>query len=237
MSVGATSRKLAVTQSVLVGHQSAQNGGVYTYSPAKRLDGSTASTTREVAECLADSIDSMLYVSPPHDPIVASRKRHERTHSTRRLIRAGVLKAPPSPLLYSHTPTTYRARRPASNSRFSQTTPRFITRVGIEPPPTIRRLQRAIDELDQWFRLWRIDVSRSIETSFREHIARVEDCAFLHGKALEPCSGPELPTIKVHEGRIEAIFRHRSHPNALLRAVDYQPPPPPTISVGHGTYA
>ncbi|GBO98599.1 hypothetical protein EVAR_156_1 [Eumeta japonica] len=34
--------------------------------------------------------------------------------------------------------------------------------------------------------------------------------------------------IKVHEGRIEAIFDIAgSHPNALLRAaVDYQPPPP-----------
>ncbi|GBP90026.1 hypothetical protein EVAR_38932_1 [Eumeta japonica] len=27
-----------------------------------------------------------------------------------------------------------------------------------------------------------------------------------------------------------------SHPNALRAAVDYQPPPPPTLSEDHGTY-
>ncbi|GBP89031.1 hypothetical protein EVAR_61695_1 [Eumeta japonica] len=57
------------------------------------------------------------------------------------------LKAPPSLCCTPHTPTTYRARRPASNSRFSQMTPRFITSRNRTTLPTIRRLQRAIDEL------------------------------------------------------------------------------------------
>ncbi|GBP32094.1 RNA-directed DNA polymerase from mobile element jockey [Eumeta japonica] len=214
--------------------------------------------------------------------------RHERTHSTRRLIRAGVPQGSASPLLYSAY--TNDIPRPTSGVQLalSQTTPRFITRVGIEPPPYIRRLQRAIDELDQWFRLWRIDVnpdkSAAIQFKyskgsnfvvdwntpnlkmlnaripwqrsykylgvtldrnllFREHIARVRDCAFLHGKARSSVSygctlcvrnsilhrDLELPTLSKYMKDASKRFFDiaGSHPNALLRAaVDYQPPPP-----------
>ncbi|GBP65422.1 hypothetical protein EVAR_103304_1 [Eumeta japonica] len=78
------------------------------------------------------------------------------------------LKAPPS-LCIPHTPTTYRARRPASNSRFSQTTPRFITsrnRTTLLPSAASEPLM-----LDQWFRLWRIDVNPDSQQLYSSSIA------------------------------------------------------------------
>ncbi|GBP18101.1 Probable RNA-directed DNA polymerase from transposon BS [Eumeta japonica] len=61
--------------------------------------------------------------------------RHERTHSTRRLIRAGVPQGSTLSPVLPRTQTMYRDRRRlASNSR-------------------------AIDELGQWFRKWRIEVN------------------------------------------------------------------------------
>ncbi|GBP63605.1 Probable RNA-directed DNA polymerase from transposon BS [Eumeta japonica] len=61
--------------------------------------------------------------------------RHERTHSTRRLIRAGV---PQGSILLCCTPRTqtmYRDRRRlASNSRYSRTIPRSFTEIGIGAP-------------------------------------------------------------------------------------------------------
>ncbi|GBP30739.1 hypothetical protein EVAR_82481_1 [Eumeta japonica] len=70
-----------------------------------------------------------------------SHFRHERTHSTRRLIRAGVPQGSTlSPLLYPRTQTMYRDRRRLSNSRYSRTIPRSFTEVGIgapdSPPPS-----------------------------------------------------------------------------------------------------
>ncbi|GBP65133.1 Probable RNA-directed DNA polymerase from transposon BS [Eumeta japonica] len=67
--------------------------------------------------------------------------RHEHTHSTRRLIRAGVPHGSTlSPLQYYASQTIYRPsaiydrRRLASNSRYSRTIPRFFTEVGIGAP-------------------------------------------------------------------------------------------------------
>ncbi|GBP03443.1 hypothetical protein EVAR_91013_1 [Eumeta japonica] len=79
--------------------------------------------------------------------------RHERTHSTRRLIRAGVPKARPLPAVSAYTNDI---PRPTSGVQLalSQTTPRFITRVGIEPP-SYHPPPPESHELDQWFRLWR----------------------------------------------------------------------------------
>ncbi|GBP53591.1 Probable RNA-directed DNA polymerase from transposon BS [Eumeta japonica] len=84
--------------------------------------------------------------------------RHERTHSTRRLIRAGVPQGSTS-LCCTRVHKRYRDRRRlASNSRYSRTIPRSFTEVGIAPDsPSL--LQRAIDELGQWFRKWRIEVN------------------------------------------------------------------------------
>ncbi|GBP85204.1 hypothetical protein EVAR_47640_1 [Eumeta japonica] len=69
------------------------------------------------------------------------------------------LKAPPS-LLYCCTPRTqtmYRDRRRlASNSRYSRTIPRSLE-IGIGAPDSPSSPQRAIDELGQWFRKWRIE--------------------------------------------------------------------------------
>ncbi|GBP95471.1 hypothetical protein EVAR_62822_1 [Eumeta japonica] len=153
--------------------------------PAQKTDGSTALDDAEVAECLADSIETQCSHVSPARPcsyyevqllvitqdqkgtgldgisnkaikcfpnkllslLVAILTRAFKIVTFSRLERGGgmsVLTRPtlnqsrspsrlrPLSLLYPHTPTTYRARRPASNSR-SQMTPRYY-RVGIEPP-------------------------------------------------------------------------------------------------------
>ncbi|GBP03271.1 RNA-directed DNA polymerase from mobile element jockey [Eumeta japonica] len=85
--------------------------------------------------------------------------RHERTHSTRRLIRAGVPQGSGlSPLLYSAY--TNDIPRPTSGVQFvlfADDTALFFrsrTRRSI-----FRHFPRAIDELGQWFRKWRIEVN------------------------------------------------------------------------------
>ncbi|GBP38218.1 Probable RNA-directed DNA polymerase from transposon BS [Eumeta japonica] len=84
---------------------------------------------------------------------------HERTHSTRRLIRAGVPQGSTlSPLLYSAY--TNDVPRPSSSgvqlALFADDTAlgnrNRSTRFTLLP-------QRAIDELGQWFRKWRIEVN------------------------------------------------------------------------------
>ncbi|GBP81167.1 Probable RNA-directed DNA polymerase from transposon BS [Eumeta japonica] len=185
--------------------------------PLKKPDNSVAIDDAEIAECLADSIETECsHASPPHDIAHISRIEEERsppregliideqfgfrpahscpqqvlrlveyvsegfeterstvavffdvakafdrvwhagmsTHSTRRLIRAGVPQG--STLCCTpRTQTMYRDRRRlASNSRYSRTIPRSFgsrnrsTRFTSSPP------QRAIDELGQWFRKW-----------------------------------------------------------------------------------
>ncbi|GBP86522.1 hypothetical protein EVAR_69042_1 [Eumeta japonica] len=129
-----------------------------------RLDGSTALDDAEVAECLADSIETQCSPSsaPTHinrieEEVLQNLPRTERRSDacltqrspiageiaqdqkggrrwrmsvlTRPDLNQRTLKAPPPPLYSFHNDA-----RPASNSRFSQMTPRFITRVGIEPP-------------------------------------------------------------------------------------------------------
>ncbi|GBP92172.1 RNA-directed DNA polymerase from mobile element jockey [Eumeta japonica] len=86
-------------------------------------------------------------------------RRHERTHSSRRLIRAGVPQGSVlSPLLYSAF--TNDIPRPTSGVQlalFADDTALFFrsrTRCSI-----FRHLPRAIDELGQWFRKWRIEVN------------------------------------------------------------------------------
>ncbi|GBP88540.1 Probable RNA-directed DNA polymerase from transposon BS [Eumeta japonica] len=82
--------------------------------------------------------------------------RHERTHSTRRLIRAGVPQGSSlSPLLYSAY--TNDIPRPSSGVQlalFADDTALFYRNRYRES--IARYLQRAVDELGQWFRLWRI---------------------------------------------------------------------------------
>ncbi|GBP03794.1 RNA-directed DNA polymerase from mobile element jockey [Eumeta japonica] len=86
---------------------------------------------------------------------------HERTHSTRRLIRAGVPQGSAlSPRLYSAY--TNDIPRPTSGVQlplFADDTALYYKSRNRTTLPTIRHLQRAIDELGQWFRLWRIDVN------------------------------------------------------------------------------
>ncbi|GBP79128.1 Probable RNA-directed DNA polymerase from transposon BS [Eumeta japonica] len=88
--------------------------------------------------------------------------RHERTHSTRRLIRAGVPQGSTlSPLLYS----AYTNDVPRSSSSgdqlalFADDTTLFYGSRNRSTRFTLLPLQRAIDELGQWFRKWRIEVN------------------------------------------------------------------------------
>ncbi|GBP55576.1 Probable RNA-directed DNA polymerase from transposon BS [Eumeta japonica] len=85
--------------------------------------------------------------------------RHERTHSIRRFIRAGVPQGSAlSPLLYSaYTNDIPRPTSGVQLALFADDTALFFrsrTRRSI-----FRHLPRAIDELGQWFRKWRIEVN------------------------------------------------------------------------------
>ncbi|GBO98720.1 hypothetical protein EVAR_91771_1 [Eumeta japonica] len=155
-------------------------------------------------------------------------------------------------------------RRLASNSRYSRTIPRSFTEIGIEhlihPPP----LQRAIDELGQWFRKWRIEVNpdKSAAIQFKT-VMTYASPVFAHAapKALHRlqviqnkfCRAAtdahcvrnsilhrdlELPTISKYMKDASKRFFDiaGSHPNAFYAAVDYQPPHPTHLSVGHETY-
>ncbi|GBP40971.1 Probable RNA-directed DNA polymerase from transposon BS [Eumeta japonica] len=89
-------------------------------------------------------------------------ERHERTHSTRRLIRAGVPQGSTlSPLLYSAY--TNDVPRPSSSgvqlALFADDTALFYGSRNRSTRFTLLPLQRAIDELGQWFRKWRIEVN------------------------------------------------------------------------------
>ncbi|GBP89980.1 Probable RNA-directed DNA polymerase from transposon BS [Eumeta japonica] len=103
------------------------------------------------------------------------KKPHERTHSTRRLIRAGVPQGSAlSPLLYSAY--TNDIPRPSSGVQlalFADDTALFYKCRNRSTLSTILRLQRAIDELGQWFRLWRIEVnpekSAAIQFKYSKH--------------------------------------------------------------------
>ncbi|GBP55467.1 RNA-directed DNA polymerase from mobile element jockey [Eumeta japonica] len=85
--------------------------------------------------------------------------KHERTHSTRLLIRAGVPQGSAlSPLLYSaYTNDIPHPMFGVQLALFADDTALFLrsrTRRSI-----FRHLPRAIDELGQWFRKWRIEVN------------------------------------------------------------------------------
>ncbi|GBP67634.1 Probable RNA-directed DNA polymerase from transposon BS [Eumeta japonica] len=184
--------------------------------------------------------------------------RHERTHSTRRLIRAGVPQGSAlSPLLYSAY--TNDIPRPSSGVQlalFADDTALFYKSRNRSTLSTFLRLQRAIDELGQWFRLWRIEVNpeKSAAIQFKT-VMRYASPVFAHAtpKALHRlqviqnkfCRAAtdahwcvrnsilhrdlELPTLsKYMKDASKRLFDIAgSHPNALLRAaVDYQPPPP-----------
>ncbi|GBP85575.1 Probable RNA-directed DNA polymerase from transposon X-element [Eumeta japonica] len=106
------------------------------------------------------------------------------------------LKAPPLPAVFRihQRHTAPDVRRPTR--AFADDTALYYKSRNRTTLPTIRRLQRAIDELDQWFRLWRIDVnpdkSAAIQFKyskgvtldrnllFREHIARVRKTALFY---------------------------------------------------------
>ncbi|GBP30770.1 Probable RNA-directed DNA polymerase from transposon BS [Eumeta japonica] len=185
--------------------------------------------------------------------------RHERTHSTRRLIRAGVPQGSTlSPLLYSAY--TNDIPRPSSSgvqlALFADDTALFYGSRNRSTRFTLLPLQRAIDELGQWFRKWRIEVNpdKSAAIQFKT-VMTYASPVFAHAapKALHRlqviqnkfCRAAtdahwcvrnsilhrdlELPTISKYMKDASKRFFDiaGSHPNALLRAaVDYQPPHP-----------
>ncbi|GBP59998.1 Probable RNA-directed DNA polymerase from transposon BS [Eumeta japonica] len=88
--------------------------------------------------------------------------RHGRAHSTGRLIRAGVPQGSTlSPLLYSAY--TNDVPQPSSSgvqlALFADDTALFYGSGNGSTRFTLLPLQRAIDELGQWFRKWRIEVN------------------------------------------------------------------------------
>ncbi|GBP98333.1 RNA-directed DNA polymerase from mobile element jockey [Eumeta japonica] len=104
----------------------------------------------------------------------------------------------------------------------------------------LQRLQRAIDELTQWLRLWRIDVnpdkSASIYFNYNTkcRINSVEEQLTHHGTS-KLCTSPGPPISKYMKDASERFFDVVSnHPNPLLvEAVSYEPPPH-IISEDHG---
>ncbi|GBP37936.1 Probable RNA-directed DNA polymerase from transposon BS [Eumeta japonica] len=104
-------------------------------------------------------------------------RRHERTHSTRRLIRAGVPQGSTlSPLLYSAY--TNDVPRPSSSgvqlALFADDTALFYGNRNRSTRFTLLPLQRAIDELGQWFRKWRIEVNPTNQQPYNSSMVRLE---------------------------------------------------------------
>ncbi|GBP44254.1 Probable RNA-directed DNA polymerase from transposon X-element [Eumeta japonica] len=135
--------------------------------------------------------------------------RHKRTHSTRRLIKAGVPQGSAlSPLL--HSAYTNDIPRPTSGVQlalFADDTALFFrsrTRRSI-----FRHLPRAIDELGQWFRKWRIEGA----------LKRFFDIAGSHPNALLRAAVDYQPPPPAH-----FIRRPRNvlidSPDALTAAID-----------------
>ncbi|GBP97771.1 hypothetical protein EVAR_97631_1 [Eumeta japonica] len=153
------------------------------------------------------------------------------------------LKAPSLLCCTPRTQTMYRDRRRlASNSRYSRTIPRSFTEIGIGAPDSPSSPQRAIDELGQWFRKWRIEVNPTNQQPYNSSMdgddIRVSRLRSRRSKHYIDYRDLELPTISNMKDASKRFFDIAgSHPNALLRAaVDYQPPHPTTLSVGHETY-
>ncbi|GBP66600.1 Probable RNA-directed DNA polymerase from transposon BS [Eumeta japonica] len=170
------------------------------------------------------------------------------------------LKAPPSLLCCTpRTQTIYRDRhRLASNSRYSRTIPRSFTEIGIGAPDSPSSPQRAIDELGQWFRKWRIEVNPTNQQPYNSSMdgddIRVSRLRSRRSKALHRlqviqnkfCRAAtdahwcvrnsilhrdlELPTISKYMKDASKRFFDiaGSHPNALLRAAVDYQPPHPT---------
>ncbi|GBP50664.1 hypothetical protein EVAR_34172_1 [Eumeta japonica] len=105
------------------------------------------------------------------------------------------LKAPPSLLCCTpRTQTMYRDRRRlASNSRYSRTIPRSFTEIGIGAPDSPSSPQRAIDELGQWFRKWRIEVNPTNQQPYNSKYG--------HRPKLPYSTRPPLPPPAGQEGR------------------------------------
>ncbi|GBP70608.1 Probable RNA-directed DNA polymerase from transposon BS [Eumeta japonica] len=191
--------------------------------------------------------------------------RHERTHSTRRLIRAGVPQGSTlSPLLYSAY--TNDVPRPSSSgvqlALFADDTALFYGSRNRSTRFTLFPLQRAIDELGQWFRKWRIEVnpdkSAAIQFKygvtldknlhFRDHIERVRNTALFYKARLGAVLGRKSKLSRRNKRTIykmcirtvmtyaSPVFAHAA-PKALHRLQGLiNRRIPPTLFVGHGTY-
>ncbi|GBP11386.1 Probable RNA-directed DNA polymerase from transposon BS [Eumeta japonica] len=155
-------------------------------------------------------------------------ERHERTHSTRRLIRAGVPQGSTlSPAVLAYTNDI---PRPSSSgvqlALFADDTALF-TEVGIGAPDS-SSLQRAIDELGQWFRKWRIEVNpdKSAAIQFKT-VMTYASPVFAHAARKHYIDYRTSHISKYMKDASKRFFDIAgSHPNAFRAAVDYQPPHP-----------
>ncbi|GBP62743.1 hypothetical protein EVAR_51694_1 [Eumeta japonica] len=117
--------------------------------------------------------------------------RHERTHSTRRLIRAGVPQG--STLSLCCTCVHKRCTATVVVWRPTRDDSALFTEIGIGAPDSPSSLQRAIDELGQWFRKWRIEVNPTNQQPYNSSMV-IDLSSLLHPAAanrLRPAGGRE----------------------------------------------
>ncbi|GBP05610.1 Probable RNA-directed DNA polymerase from transposon BS [Eumeta japonica] len=167
------------------------------YTPTQKPDNSVAIDDAEIAECLADSIETQCsrFPSARHRSYQSHREQvlrlveyvsegFETEHSTvavffdvaKAFDRAGVPQGSTlSPLLYSAY--TNDVPRPSSSgvqlALFADDTALFYgNRNRSTDSPSSP--QRAIDELGQWFRKWRIEVNPTNQQPYNSSMVRLE---------------------------------------------------------------
>ncbi|GBP59227.1 hypothetical protein EVAR_54663_1 [Eumeta japonica] len=114
--------------------------------------------------------------------------RHERTHSTRRLIRAGVPQGSALSPSCTRVHLTYRVQRSASSSRSLPMIPRSYLESGTRRSIFRHHLPRAIIELGQWFEVADRGVTLDKMSTFESTSRGLEECAFYLLAGLDPCS-------------------------------------------------